>query len=330
MSCVHMARPVTLRSAQWEDVDFAQLCRAAYDMGYDGVEISVGRHFDPIRAVSDDAYCAILLATLDEHHVGASAIAAHGPGHCLTSVWDPRLAALAPESACGSIDGVQAWAADVLAALPEAAERLGVQIVTGCLGSPVWPFWYDAPAADLDMAQDGLNIVREMWTPILDEFQRRGIQYAAEVSPGQIAFDYYTTQCLLDAFDNVPALGIDYNPAHFVWQGINPVAVLRDMASRIYHVNVTDVAVTLDGRSSLLGSMLPMGNTRRGWNFRAPGHGDVPFEDIIRELNAIDYDGPLSVAWEDAGMDRMLGAAEACAFLRQLEFGPERPLIRPV
>jgi len=51
-----------------------------------------------------------------------------------------------------------------------------------------------------------------------------------------------------------------------------------------------------------------------------PGRGGVDFEEIIRALNQINYTGPLSVEWEDAAMDREFGAAEACAFVKQLDF----------
>jgi sugar phosphate isomerase/epimerase len=83
-----------------------------------------------------------------------------------------------------------------------------------------------------------------------------------------------------------------------------------------------DVAVTLDGKAGILGSHLTFGDTRRGWNFRSLGHGDVDFENIIRELNAIDYRGPLSVEWEDSGMEREYGAKEACGFVRNINFSP--------
>jgi sugar phosphate isomerase/epimerase len=83
-----------------------------------------------------------------------------------------------------------------------------------------------------------------------------------------------------------------------------------------------DASVTLDGKSGILGSHLTFGDTRRGWNFRSLGHGDVNFEDIIRELNNINYTGPLSVEWEDSGMDRIYGATEALEFVRNVDFKP--------
>ncbi len=83
-----------------------------------------------------------------------------------------------------------------------------------------------------------------------------------------------------------------------------------------------DVAVTLDGRTGILGSHIEFGDARRGWNFRSLGHGDVNFEEIIRALNDIDYKGPLSVEWEDSGMEREFGAKEACEFVKKVDFAP--------
>ena len=80
--------------------------------------------------------------------------------------------------------------------------------------------------------------------------------------------------------------------------------------------------VHLNGRGGILGSHLPFGDPRRGWDFRSPGRGSVDFEEIVRALNHIKYAGPLSVEWEDPGMDREAGAKEACQFVQNLDFAP--------
>lgn len=107
-----------------------------------------------------------------------------------------------------------------------------------------------------------------------------------------------------------------------MWQGIKPHLFLSDFRDRVYHVHMKDAAVTLDGRSGLLGSHIDFGDLRRGWNFRSLGHGDVNFEEIIRVLNDMGYEGPLSVEWEDSGMDRIDGATEAAAFVKKVDFKP--------
>jgi sugar phosphate isomerase/epimerase len=103
-----------------------------------------------------------------------------------------------------------------------------------------------------------------------------------------------------------------------VWQDIDPVGFLYDFRDRIFHVHVKDVKRRVDGRAGRLGSHLKWGDPRRGWDFVSPGHGDVPWEQCLRMLNTIGYKGPLSVEWEDAGMTREVGAAEARLFAANL------------
>jgi sugar phosphate isomerase/epimerase len=77
-----------------------------------------------------------------------------------------------------------------------------------------------------------------------------------------------------------------------------------------------------DGSVGVFGGHINFGDPRRYWDFRSLGHGDINFEEIIVALNDIGYGGPLSVEWEDSRMDRDYGAAEACAFVRRINFKP--------
>ncbi|MDZ4199953.1 MAG: TIM barrel protein, partial [Kiritimatiellia bacterium] len=89
------------------------------------------------------------------------------------------------------------------------------------------------------------------------------------------------------------------------------------------HDHVTDVRwAKTPGLSGVFGGHLAFGDPRRYWDFRSPGRGDVEFESLIRALNEIKYEGPLSVEWEDSGMDREAGAKEACSFVKRLDFPP--------
>ena len=160
-----------------------------------------------------------------------------------------------------------------------------------------------------------------MFNPILDEYKKLGIKFALEVHPTEIAYDIYTAKRALEAIDYRPEFGFNFDPSHLVWQGIDPVKFIRAFPDRIYHCHVKDAAVTLDGESGILSSHLNFGDYRRGWDFRSPGHGDVDFEAIVRELNRVGYAGPLSIEWEDCGMDREYGARDAAQFTRSIDFG---------
>jgi sugar phosphate isomerase/epimerase len=99
-----------------------------------------------------------------------------------------------------------------------------------------------------------------------------------------------------------------------------PAKFIMSFPDRIYHVHMKDAAITLDGETGILASYLNFGTRGRGWDFRSLGRGGVNFEEIIRALNDIGYNGPLSVEWEDAAMDREHGAKEACEFVKRVDF----------
>ena len=119
------------------------------------------------------------------------------------------------------------------------------------------------------------------------------MRFAHEVHPSEIAYDYWTTKRTLEAIGHRPAFGLNWDPSHFVWQDLDPVDFICDFADRIYHVDCKDAKVRIgDGRNGRLSSHLPWADLRRGWDFVSTGHGDVPWEDCFRTLNAIGYDGP--------------------------------------
>ena len=109
---------------------------------------------------------------------------------------------------------------------------------------------------------------------------------------------------------------------HLIWQGVDPVVYLRDFAPYIYNTHMKDVYVKMDGKNGILGSNLRFGDLRRAWNFRSIGHGSVNFDDIIRQINTMDYRGPLSIEWEDNGMEKHYGAREAFEYISKLNYAP--------
>ena len=159
----------------------------------------------------------------------------------------------------------------------------------------------------------------------MDVFDAEGVRFGLEVHPTEIAYDFVTTRKTLDAIDNREGFGINLDPSHFAHQSLNTAQFALEFADRIYHVHVKDSITRLDGRRSILGSHLNFGEEARGWDFVSPGHGDVDFEDLFRALNRIGYAGPLSIEWEDSGMEREWGAQDALAFVRRTDSYAEAP-----
>ncbi|MGE5623634.1 MAG: sugar phosphate isomerase/epimerase family protein [Methanocella sp.] len=320
-----MARPVTIFTGQWADLPFEELCKKMSGFGYDGLEIACwGDHMDVKRAATDPAYVQEKKAILAKYDLKCWALGAHLAGQCVGDEWDPRLDGFAPAAVKGNPKAIREWAIQEMKYTAQAAAAMGCHVVTGFTGSPIWKYLYSFPQTTKEMVDAGFRQIVELWTPILDEFDRVGVKFALEVHPTEIAFDYYTAQRLLKEFNGRPTLGFNFDPSHLLWQGMEPHLFARDFADRVYHVHMKDAIVTLDGRTGILGSHIDFGDARRGWNFRSLGHGGVDFEEIVRALNDAGYTGPLSVEWEDSGMDRDHGAREALEFVRKVDFAPSR------
>ncbi len=320
-----MARPVTLFTGQWADLSLETLAAKAREFGYDGLELACwGDHFEVQRALREADYCAKKRQLLEKYNLQVFAISNHLVGQAVLDVIDARHQAILPAHVWGDGDpaGVNARAAEELKDTARAAQKLGVGVVNGFTGSSIWHLLYSFPPVPAKMIDDGFKLLAERFNPILDVFGECGVKFALEVHPTEIAFDLYTAERALEALDRREEFGFNFDPSHLVWQGVDPVEFLRRFPDRIYHVHMKDAIVKLDGRSGILASHLNFGDPRRGWDFRSLGRGRVNFEEIIRSLNDIGYQGPLSVEWEDSGMDRDHGAREACQYVRRMDFAP--------
>jgi sugar phosphate isomerase/epimerase len=245
-------------------------------------------------------------------------------GQAICDPIDQRHKSILPGYIWGDGDpaGVTRRAIEELKDTARAAKKFGVSVVNGFTGSSIWHLNYSFPPVPQSMIDDGYRLFAERFHPILDVFGECGIRFALEVHPTEIAFDLYSAQVALDAVGHREEFGFNFDPSHLIWQGVDPVEFLRAFPDRIYHVHIKDATTRLNGKSGILSSHLNFGDPRRGWDFRSPGRGSVNFEEIIRTLNDIGYKGPLSVEWEDSGMDREFGAREAAGFVRRIDFSP--------
>ncbi|WP_105032476.1 sugar phosphate isomerase/epimerase family protein [Arthrobacter ruber] len=321
-----MTRNFTLFTGQWADLPFEKVAELAGQWGYDGLEIAVsGDHLDAWRW-DDDAYIQDRLDILERNGLKVWAISNHLKGQAVCD--DPidfRHQAIVGPRVWGDGDpeGVRRRAAEEMKLTARLAKKLGVDTVVGFTGSSIWQYVAMFPPVPASVIDAGYQDFADRWNPILDVFDECGVRFAHEVHPSEIAYDYWSTQRTLEAIGHRPAFGLNWDPSHFMWQQIDPVAFISDFKDRIYHVDCKDTKMRMGGgRNGILSSHLPWGDPRRGWDFVSTGRGDVPWEDSFRALTAIGYTGPISVEWEDAGMDRLQGAPEALAFLKGFDFAP--------
>lgn len=197
------------------------------------------------------------------------------------------------------------------------AEALEVPVVTGFVGCEDYARWFPWPDPDGFEAMGPVFVAR--MTPILDDFARRGVRFAHECHPRQLAYNTETARWALDLLAGHPALGFNYDPANLMLAGVDPVVFIAELGDRILHVHAKDGELVAHhaARSGLLAHGR-WDRRDRGFRFRVPGWGDLPWRRIVTELRAAGYDGVLAVEHEDPTMSRMEGLEKAVAALSPL------------
>lgn len=319
-----MARKVTLFTGQWADLPFETMCLKAKTFGYDGLELACwGDHFEVDKA--DQSYCDRKLETLKKHSLDIFAISTHLVGQSVCDNIDQRHKAILPDYVWrdGDPEGVRQRAAEEVIKTGEAAKKMGLDTVVGFTGSSIWHLLYSFPGVPPEMIEAGYEDFAKRWKPILDEFDKMGVRFALEAHPTEIAFDIATAERTLEAINHHKAFGFNYDPSHLGYQGVDYIDFIYRFSNKMYHAHMKDVGWSdRPTDAGVFGGHLAFGDRRRFWDFRSIGRGNIDFEEIIRALNRINYTGPLSVEWEDSGMDREEGAKEACAFVKNVDFKP--------
>jgi len=318
-------RPITLFTGQWADLPLDELLKKVKAFGYDGVELACwGDHFEV--PLADQAYCDAKRRLLENAGLACHAISAHLVGQAVCDRIDERHRAILPPEIWGDGDpeGVRARAAAEIIRTGEAAKRFGAGVVNGFTGSSIWHLCYSFPPVLPGQLDAGYDDFARRWGPIFDRFSELGVRFALEVHPTEIAFDISSARRALSAVGNHPAFGFNFDPSHLGYQGVDYELFLRTFADRIFHVHMKDAAWGLGREAGVFGGHVDFHRPERYWDFKSVGRGHINFERVIRALNDIGYTGPLSVEWEDGGMDREHGAAESCAFVRRLDFPPSK------
>ena len=329
-----MPRPVTLFTGQWADLPLAKLLPIVKKMGYDGVELACwGDHFEVDRALAEPNYLKQKWALLQKHGLSCHALSAHLVGQAVCDLIDERHRAILPAEIWGDgqPEGVRQRAAERIKATARAARKFfnaqpgagksAPAIVNGFTGSSIWHALYAFPPTSQEYWNRGYADFAARWTPILGVFEAENVNFALEVHPTEIAFDTASARRALEAIQQHPRFGFNFDPSHLGYQGVDYVKFIREFGARIFHVHMKDAWWGHgDGTAGVFGGHTDFTDPRRYWDFRSLGHGDINFEEIIVALNEIGYRGPLSVEWEDGRMDRVHGGTESCAFVRKLDF----------
>ena len=292
-------------------------------LGVHTVELGAGgypgkAHCNPAELLADDKKYRTFLDTLKKYDVTVCALAAHGnPLH--------------PDR-----EKARQWDEDFRNAVL-LAEKMGVDTVIGFSGCPgdqenaKYPNWVTCPWPD-----DFLSILDWQWNQKLIPYWKETAAFAVAHNVPHIAFEMhpgfcvYNPETLLKLRAAVgPAIGANFDPSHLIWQGMDPVAAIRELAGAIYHVHAKDTKVDPynTAKDGVLDTKHYSDEIHRSWVFRTVGYGngETYWRDLVSNLRLCGYDRVLSIEHEDSVMTIDEGLRKAVSFLNDIIITEAKP-----
>jgi sugar phosphate isomerase/epimerase len=207
------------------------------------------------------------------------------------------------------------------------AGELGIKTVVNFSGCPgdsdqaKHPNWVTCP-----WPPDFTKIIEWQWTekvaPYWTEMaafaRQHGVRVAIELHPG---FVVYNTESYLRLREvGGETLGVNFDPSHLFWQGMDPLVCVRELGSNIAHVHMKDTWLDQQNirRNGVLDTKPYIQMKERSWIFRTVGygHGQEFWRAMMSELRLAGYDGALSIEHEDSILSGSQGFERAVSFLR--------------
>jgi sugar phosphate isomerase/epimerase len=300
------------------DLPFEAMLDRVAALGLDAVELGTGNypgsaHCDPDVLLGDPSRQRDFLAAVEDRGLEISALSCHGnPLHP-----DESLARTSHET----------WQKTARLAV-----ELGVEVVncfSGCPGDgpgasrPNWVTcaWPPDYAEMLDWQWSERAI--PYWTEEAKFARENGLaKIALEAHPGFLVYNPETALRLRSAAG--AEIGVNFDPSHFLWQGIDPLEAVRLLgrAGAIFHVHAKDVYLDRANirRNGVLDTKHYGRIDERSWSFRSVGYGhDEKFwRDFVSALRMVGYDGVLSIEHEDGLASVSEGLEKAVAVLRSV------------
>lgn len=270
-------------------------------------------HFDPDVLLGDESKIDEIKQILEDNDMSIAAISAHGnPVHP-----NPETAKMYHEEFNKAV---------------LLAEKLGVDTMVGFSGCPgdcensQGPNWVTC-----SWPPDYLDILKWQWEEKLIPYWKEEAKFCREHGIKKIAFEMhpgfcvYNTSTVLKIRDAVgDILGANVDPSHLIWQGMDPVEVIKVLgkAGAIHHFHAKDTK--LDKANTSINGVLDVGHygnvLDRSWVFRTVGYGNGKemWNSVISALKASGYDGVISIEHEDSLMSPKEGLEKAISFLKEV------------
>ena len=293
------------------------ICRWAAGLGYKGVQLPTWdrRLFDLARAAESQAYCDEVAGTAATHGLAVTELSTHLQGQlvAVNPAYDAAFDAFAPEAVRGRPTERQAWAVEQVRLAARASRRLGLGASVSFTGALAWPFVYPWPQRPAGLVETGFTELARRWRPILDAYDENGCDLCFELHPGEDVFDGDTFEQFLDAAGGHRRLAINYDPSHFLLQGLDYLAFIDIYHERIRAFHAKDAEFNPTGRQGFYSGFRPW--LDRAARFRSLGDGQVDFGGVFSKLAQHGYGSWAVLEWECCLKHPEDGAREGARFI---------------
>ncbi|WP_439600345.1 sugar phosphate isomerase/epimerase family protein [Devosia sp.] len=294
------------------------ICAWAAELGYKGVQIPTWlTHFvDVEKAATSKTYADEVKGTVQSHGLEIAELASHIIGQLVAvhPAYDTLSDGFAIPEVRGNPKARQEWAVKHLKACAAASKNLGLKAHATFSGALAWPYLYPFPQRPAGLVEEAFDELARRWTPILDEFDRHGVDLCYEIHPSEDLFDGATYEMFLERVNNHPRANLLYDPSHFVLQQLDYLQYIDFYHERIRMFHVKDAEFNPTGKQGVYSGFQSWVN--RAGRFRSLGDGQVDFAGIFSKLSAYGFDGWAVLEWECAIKSAEQGAAEGAPFIQ--------------
>lgn len=298
--------------------DMKSICQWASDLGFTAVQIPTwdSRCIDLEKAAESKTYADELKGMINECGLEISELSTHLQGQLVAvhPAYDELFDAFAPEKLKKHPSARQQWAVNQLLLAAKASRNLGLNAHATFSGSLLWHTFHPWPQRPEGLVDEGFNELAKRWKPILDEFDKNGVDVCYEIHPGEDLFDGITFEMFLEKLSNHPRACILYDPSHFVLQQLNYLDYIDIYHDRIRAFHVKDAEFNPTGRQGTFGGYQNWLN--RAGRYRSPGDGQVDFKTIFGKLTQYNYRGWAVMEWECCLKHPEDGAREGAEFIK--------------
>jgi len=294
------------------------ICGWAAELGYKGVQIPTWlTHFvDVEKAATSKTYADEVKGTVQSHGLEIAELASHIIGQLVAvhPAYDTLSDGFAIPAVRGNPTARQEWAVQHLKHCAAASKNLGLKAHATFSGALAWPYLYPFPQRPAGLVEEAFDELARRWTPILNEFDKHGVDLCYEIHPSEDLFDGATYEMFLERVNNHPRANLLYDPSHFVLQQLDYLQYIDFYHERIRMFHVKDAEFNPTGRQGVYGGFQSWVN--RAGRFRSLGDGQVDFAGIFSKLSAYGFDGWAVLEWECAIKSAEQGAAEGAPFIQ--------------